>query len=68
MNDEKLDRLVADGWKVGTVAEFLELSPEQMQIKWSVFANQDRVGSPKILVGFSVVVNDLLPEVLISDI
>jgi len=41
---------------------------EQMQIEWSVFANQDRVGSPKILVGFSVVVDDLLPEVLTSDI
>jgi DNA-binding XRE family transcriptional regulator len=29
MQDDKLDRLVADGWKVGTVAEFLELSPEE---------------------------------------
>ncbi len=29
MNDDKLDRLVADGWLVGTVAEFLGLSPEE---------------------------------------
>jgi hypothetical protein len=29
MHDDKLDRLVADGWQVGTVAEFLELSPEE---------------------------------------
>jgi DNA-binding XRE family transcriptional regulator len=29
MDDGKLDRLVADGWQVGTVAEFLGLSPEE---------------------------------------
>jgi DNA-binding XRE family transcriptional regulator len=29
MHDDKLDRLVADGWQVGTVSEFLELSPEE---------------------------------------
>jgi len=46
----------------------LNFAMNQLQIKWSIFANQDRVGSPKILVGFSVVVDDLLPEVLISDI
>jgi DNA-binding XRE family transcriptional regulator len=29
MNDDKLDRLLADGWQVGTVAEFLGLSTEE---------------------------------------
>ncbi len=29
MNDDKLERLVADGWQVGTTAEFLGLSPEE---------------------------------------
>jgi DNA-binding XRE family transcriptional regulator len=29
MDIDKLDRLVADGWQVGTVTEFLGLSPEE---------------------------------------
>ncbi len=32
MDDEKRAKLKAKGWKVGTVAEFLELSPEQSAI------------------------------------
>ncbi|KOP24481.1 hypothetical protein AMR41_20325 [Hapalosiphon sp. MRB220] len=29
MDDAKRERLEAKGWKVGTVTEFLELSPEE---------------------------------------
>ena len=29
MNQEKQERLEAQGWKVGTVSEFLELTPEE---------------------------------------
>lgn len=37
MDEAKRERLEAQGWKVGTVAEFLELTPEEtalLGIKW----------------------------------
>lgn len=32
MNKEKIERLEAKGWKVGSAADFLELSPEENTI------------------------------------
>jgi hypothetical protein len=33
MDKDKLDRLLKDGWKVGTVSEFLGLSKEEISIE-----------------------------------
>ena len=42
MNQEKQERLEAQGWKVGTVPEFLELTPEEtalIEIKLALSRN-----------------------------
>lgn len=42
MDEEKKKRLEAKGWKVGTVAEFLELTPEEgmlVEIKLALSRN-----------------------------
>ncbi|AFY75358.1 hypothetical protein Syn7502_03518 [Synechococcus sp. PCC 7502] len=39
----------------------LELLEEQSQVKWQLFANTQQAYSPKVLSGFSVNINELLP-------
>ena len=47
MDEKKRARLEAKGWKIGTVAEFLELTPEEstvieMRLKLSRYLSQQR--------------------------
>jgi hypothetical protein len=46
MDEEKKKRLEAKGWKVGTVAEFLELTPEEamlVEIKLALSRNNQEI-------------------------
>ena len=46
MDEEKKNRLEAKGWKVGTVAEFLELTPEEamlVEIKLALSRNNQEI-------------------------
>ena len=46
MDEEKKKRLEAKGWKVGTVAEFLELTPEEamlFEIKLALSRNNQEI-------------------------
>ena len=44
MNKAKRERLEASGWKVGTVAEFLELTPEESALIEIKLALSRRLG------------------------
>lgn len=39
----------------------LEISGTVLEVKWSFFANKEQAYSPKVLLGFSVTIDELLP-------